>query len=882
MYSSKRKMSNRFFSISLDQPFLTTLARGVLQRFGDNPLALARVEILLPNRRSCRAFAEILLKISGKPSLILPRIHAIGDADEDEVIAAISKPRRLLLYADRIKNVARETSLAWAEKLCDLQDECSRYDVSLETLREIFPEDVAAHRETLLSLLSVILEEPLHTQEMARNILLLKKAESLKSAIHPVIAAGSLGTIPATANLLRTIAQLPQGYVILPAYDSECGEVTRTHPQYAFQKLALTPSSIAWAEEQSPTKSKSFIRHWMQTDFKPQKLTNAPNIAIIEAETDFEEAAAIAIGLREALETPNKTAMLVTPDRKIARHVAAHLRKWDVVVDDSAGQPLSHTPLGSLFIRILDAALNPHSGIALLPMLKHPLCRFSREDARTLELERFRQNKKPKGDFFDTVIESLKPLSLLLNPNKNLPLAQLLSAHKTVLEDISGNTPRPESQATSDALNELLEAAEGIIIKPKEYPHLYKQLLAYYTYRPAFGTHPRIQILSPIEARLLSADRVIIANLNDTAWPNSPSQDWLGTYVRTQLGLPQHEDAISHAAHDFIQHMGAKEIILTRAKYVSGKPENAHPWLIRLKAIHTPKPSPYLAWVKEVFAAQSALESPAPCPPLFVRPTTLSATDIADLMQQPYRHYAKKILQLLPLEKLQNDTAQKEVGSAIHKALEDFLLLYPSGNLPELLQKYIRPVLNSAAEWALWQPRIAPLTKQFLEWDAAERKRFSNILPEISGSAEMKIGETTLTIKAKADRIAANDTQANITDYKTGTIPDNKDIDSGKSPQLLVEKWIIQQGGYNAPLSLAQSPKEISANYWLLRSHEERAKQQEIKPEALENVENELTALLELFYQTNAAYAAMPLNYKHISDPYTHLARIEEVFFNTK
>ncbi len=869
------------FNIPIGQPFLPTLARGLLERFGDNPLGLARVEVLLPNRRSCRAFAETLVKESGKPSLLLPRISAIGDADEEDISPAITHVRRLLLYSKKI-DVPQEAALAWAKKLCTLQDECTRYGVSLESIKNIFPEDVAAHRDTLLSLLSIIMAEPLTTSEMARNQLLEAKAQKLKSATHPVIAAGSLGTIPATANLLKTIAQLPQGFVVLPALDSECGEVSATHPQYGLQRLALTPSPLPWGEGQSTEKIEGFVRHWMQTDFKPQPISAPSNITLIEADTDFEEAASIAIVLRETLETANKTAMLVTPDRNLARQVSSLLRKWEIVVDDSAGIPLSHTPLGSLLMRILDAALAPNSGIALLPMLKHPLCRFSRDDARALELSSFRKNRKPRGDFFDEVKAGLAPLSSLLTHQKELSLEQLLQAHIDILTDISGEVSRPESQAMSNALQELLDASKDISIAPSHYTNTLTTLLAQYTYRTAFGTHPRLNILSPMEARLLSSDRVIVANLNDSAWPNPPAEDWLGKRVRAQLGLPQHEEAIGHAAHDFIQWIGAPELFLTRAKYVGGKPQNAHPWLIRLQAIYTPKPSPHLTWTKEVVMPQSALDAPAPCPPISARPTTLSATDIADLMQQPYRYYAKKILQLTPLEALQNETAQKEIGSAIHKALEEFLLLHPSGNLLELLQKYIRPVLQSPTEWALWQPRIAPLAKQFLEWDLAERERFQNILPEINGSAEIQIGDVVLTLKAKADRIAINADEAVITDYKTGAIPDSTEIKTGQQPQLLVEKWIAANGGYDTPLSAAHTPQNIAAQYWLLQSNKNRAEQFSVKPDAMANIENELAALLQIFYEAESPYSVIPVNYRHISDSYTHLARVEEVFFNAK
>ena len=64
----------------------------------------------------------------------------------------------------------------------------------------------------------------------------------------------------------------------------------------------------------------------------------------IEAANAEEEALAIAVALREAVETPDKTAALVTPDRALARRVLAALERWNVAADDSGGDALRRHP----------------------------------------------------------------------------------------------------------------------------------------------------------------------------------------------------------------------------------------------------------------------------------------------------------------------------------------------------------------------------------------------------------------------------------------------------------------------------------------------------------------------------------------------------------
>src|SRR5262249_1539303 len=62
---------------------------------------------------------------------------------------------------------------------------------------------------------------------------------------HPVIAAGSTGTQPATRELLAVVAKLPEGCVVLPGLDQVLDEVgwaaiDPTHPQAGLRELLQT------------------------------------------------------------------------------------------------------------------------------------------------------------------------------------------------------------------------------------------------------------------------------------------------------------------------------------------------------------------------------------------------------------------------------------------------------------------------------------------------------------------------------------------------------------------------------------------------------------------------------------------------------------------
>src|SRR6185312_10585175 len=102
-------------------------------------------------------------------------------------------------------------------------------------------------------------------------------------------------------------------------------------------------------------------------------------MAMIEAANADDEALAIAVALREAVQN-DKTAALVTPDRALARRVNAALRRWNIEAEDSGGDALAETPAG-IFARLAaEAALGGLAPVALLALLKHLLLRLGLRD----------------------------------------------------------------------------------------------------------------------------------------------------------------------------------------------------------------------------------------------------------------------------------------------------------------------------------------------------------------------------------------------------------------------------------------------------------------------------------------------------------------------
>jgi ATP-dependent helicase/nuclease subunit B len=449
----------RVFTIPASAPFVPTLIEALLDGrlvpgfpAGRNPLALAGATLYLPTRRACRLARDRFLDVTGTTAAILPRIIAVGDVDEDEIafaqaatgaIAAdaLDLPdalggleRRLLLaqlvlqWAAAIEPddaraaplVANNpaSALALADDLARLMDDMTTRQVGWEKLDGLVPDNLDEYWQLTLRFLKIAREQwpkilAAHGKiEPAARRDALIKAEAARLAAKtdgPVIAAGSTGSMPATAALIATIAKLPQGAVVLPGLDTDLDADTweliagraeariapaAGHPQFAMQALlkqigiardAVEPLAPPAAYGRERLVSEAFrpaatTELWRarlaDTTFAAHASSALERLAFVEAANAEEEALAIAVALREAVTEAGTTAALVTPDRALGRRVLAALARWKIAVDDSGGDALPDTPAGVFARLAAEAALGGLAPVGLLALLKHPMFRL--------------------------------------------------------------------------------------------------------------------------------------------------------------------------------------------------------------------------------------------------------------------------------------------------------------------------------------------------------------------------------------------------------------------------------------------------------------------------------------------------------------------------
>ena len=1058
----------RIYTIPPSQPFLLTLAKALLDGSlptpggkPRGPLELSGITLLLPTRRATRALQDAFLAAGSSRALLLPRIRPIAEGEEDltllsglaglssisaaelEIPASVSELERRLVLTQLVMQwsaVMRRADHSdddppdgqpvlaagadtpaqaanLARELARLVDMVETENVSLTGLEGIVDDEFSAHWQQTLTFLKIVTQWwPAHLAESGklspmdrRNQLIMAEARRLNETkpTSPMIVAGVTGSIPATVELMRAVASLDQGAIVLPGVDLDLDEASwqaitsggsdgrphSEHPQFGLKTLLdrlgvdrkeitllsnIAPASGLAVREKlvseamRPSSTTAGWHTFAANANKPSYIEAVDGLTLIEAASAQDEAETVALIMREVAQTPGKTAALVSPDRLLARRVAIRLEAWGIRVDDSAGRPFAKTVPGTVLDLAIEAISTGFAPGPTIALLKHPLVRLQlppfeiRRAARAIELAAFRGPYLGQGttgiraalesaerdcldgdeaksqrraravrrlfpedwqgahDLLNRLELAVAPLVALFDTRDRLPLATFAQAHATVAENLCTEPiPAPtQDAAIAEPADEpaaipspLWQGEAGLAAKTlfeallqpdliapdvaaKDYPDLYRALIATENVRPRIPVHPRLSIWGPFEARLQQCDVLILGSLNDGTWPESADPGpWINRPMRAALKLPAPEEKIGYAAHDFTQLIAGERVYLTRAEKIDGVPTVPSRWLMRLEALLASMGlkahlrasrhdgATYLAWarLRDQPSHRTPVKRPAPCPPVDIRPRKLSVSAIETWIANPYAIYASRILKLeaLPLIGTEPDSAIR--GAIIHEALSRFTKAHPN-TLPNDIEAQLLGHANAVLqEWtghprvaAFWLPRFERFARWFAQTEPARRSDGSRTVAEIKGSTVIGSLDAPFTLTARADRIDIANGTAIITDYKTGNPPSTKQVEQQTSPQLSLEAAIAIAGGFDGV------PHEVSGLRYIRASGGEPAGVETLvaKANSGDLAAQTITGLnrhIADFDRQSTPYAvARREGFRYDFDEFAHLARVAE------
>lgn len=975
----------RWFSIPAHRSFLDDLAAGLLTALPD-PEALAGAVVFTPTRRGARALAEAFVAAAGGRAVLLPQIRAIGDLDEGEppfepgdlsldVPPAIDSLRRrfelarlVSSRADLGRHLDAAGALEMADALGRFLDSLQIEEISdpADRIDGLVDLDMAEHWRDSADVLRVALEAwPARLAEMGlvdvtwRRVRLLRALAEQWTAHppeHPLIAAGSTGTAPATADLLKVIAGCPRGAVVLPGLDEGLADdawdrIDDQHPQAAMKRLLIRAGIaragvIPWRPDADS--AGRWRRRLINEALRPAEATKdwlkvlenlrregeaagvdplaegMKGLSLVTARQEEEAADACALLLRETLETPGRTAALVTPDLALARRVSARLAQFGVAADSSAGEPLAGFPVAVLLRLVTDWAVDPLSPVLMLAILKHPLVSLGREpETRTpliaaLETPKNNDNGRLRGArAADREILRMRIADL---PGPAALVDDLFAALDQVAAPFGEDGALVDIAARGlvEALEALGgqavwsgadgEAAAGLLAgliahgdalppaSPRAFADLISVLLDGETLRAVGTPHPRLRILGALEARLLRADRLVLAGLEDGIWPRgAPIDPFLSRPMRERLGLPSPERRLGLTAHDFAQAACAPEVILVHSQRREGAPAVESRWLWRLRTlargakVALPTRPELLDWARALDApgAYAPVSRPAPKPPVDQRPGQYAVTRIEALTRDPYSVWARDILRLFPLDRPDEPVESRARGTAIHRAFEDFAEAWKDGEPEEAAALFERLYLDSLVKQGLPRPMLArerALAREAARWavdlERSRRADGRSVHVEQSGELRVTVEGREIVLTAKADRIEITpEGFGHVLDFKTGGAPSKKQIDTGFSPQLTLTMAILQCGGFKGLKAYAGDLAYLKVTGRSPPGEEIiRKSAGEESEEAAARAYKGLLRLLTLYQDPKRGYLSRtaPQFVKAYAGDYDHLARVFE------
>ena len=757
---------------------------------------------------------------------------------------------------------------------------------------ELGPE-LSDHWHRALDLFGIVIDRwPAELRRMgaldgaARRATMLKRLARQWRNTPPsgfVCAAGITDPAPAVAGLLRRVSELKDGLVVFQDLaldmpqaewdalgphqpDPATGLTVRsieTHPQYQMKLLlarmragrtdvrhwpSASDNDVSLARGRAVANAfapADFTGKWTTLDVEERRLTG---ICALELPTAADEAQAIALALRQALETEGKTAALVTPDRRLAERVAAHCARWGIEIDDSAGRPLATRAPGTLLSVLAEAAAQDFAPLALLALLKHPLVQSGArrtqwlDGVRVLDLALRGPRPAPGLDGIDAQLLNgdergvdirasawavwpgmrnlLEPIAACFGRGSQ-PLATMITTLRETAHALCGDAlwSGPAGRAAAELLADLEmhaalgpQRADSTSVAP-----LLRALMDEVAVRPPQGGHPRLAIFGLIEARLQTADLLVLGGLNEGTWPALAVPDpWLAPRIRAALGLPGLERNIGTFAHDFCTALGASEVLITRARRDGRSPTLASRFWLRLEALAGDR----LARVPELGRWAEAIDNPnayepaprpKPAPHVEDRPRRISVTEVDRLKADPFAFYARRMLDLSPIDPVDAEPSPAWRGNQVHAVLEQWFI--EDGAAPEMLRPRAEVLLKDIRTHpmvrALWGPRLI----EAIDWVAEEvsKRAGERTILAVEGRGVLELAGVELS--GRFDRIDRlnNGGGLIVIDYKTGQPPSTAAVREGFSLQLGLLGLIAERGKF-----AGVSGRATGFEYWSL------------------------------------------------------------------
>lgn len=670
----------------------------------------------------------------------------------------------------------------------------------------------------------------------------------------------------------------------------------------------------------------------------------ANKLTIIETKNEEEEARSIALLLREKLETPKQTAGLISNNNNLIQRVLNELNKWNIISNDYLGTPLKDSLHAKFFLLVANLLKDNFEANSLLALLHHPFCTIKQKRSaiikktKLLDLYILRQFFYTRGlkqyldiiknlnnSYAQVMLQSLlndistefQPfIQLKRQPYSKINFNELLRVHIQIAENLAFEKDAHQStlwthregKELSLLLANLLEDSKDFIpVSLAEYLGIIESMIFDVNIHAIYNKHPRIHIYGQMQSNLIHHDLLIISNMNEGSMPATlPVNPWGNKEIMKKLGFTDKDHLIGLKSNIFCQYLGNKEIVFTRSNKEEGRVTNPSRWLLKIKTMlkfyyktDTPniaimnKKSYIYTLAERLYIPKQFTPIPNIIPSYLVAtkalPNRISATSLEKLIKNPYLFFVSQVLKLKPLNPVASNTEHLEIGTKVHKILEDYFQKIQQYKLLPLKEQQEKIANITEKEFRDWQnnimfstfklPVIQHNIQKLLEKQHEDIKQIQTSYLELEGNIPITTPTTNLTITGRADRIDLSFNTAYIYDYKTSS----KLALKNHHKQLLILAYILQQQGFANIINITNIDN-IQTNYiYIPKKFNETI---DTSNNLIKDLANDLPSFFEeLIELLNKYYSKNPMPFcfevtdkeNTITDEEKHFMRFEEL-----
>ena len=716
----------------------------------------SRVLIFLPSRRAIRSAERMIVEKIGY-AVILPNLIPLGegaDAEEEIYTDTISNRERIIILSRllsvdaNVKNIA--TALPLARDFIRMQDYMENEGVKITNVdwTAIIDDKYATHFQNKARILDILKQLPddRSTTTQKRNADIRAWKNHLDK-YDCVIVCGSTASVPATADLMEYVANLPNGKIILSGKISgtEKDFVLDTNPyhnEYLFlQRLGLSADDVQTIDV---GESAIGIMNLAFGNTGARSNEKLDNCKLIECVRESEEAK-VATHIAQSAVKENKSVLIITPDAAANQRIKSEMMRNNIDADFSSGLSGTMTNLGRALLNLFDDWIENNNG----------------------EYEKlYAQSNYNLFDMLVAFVDSgngynFQP-GFTIENESDIPIWNAIKETADILQanDIVLNI--------FDARSFVSDAIGSVSIRPNK------------------NEDCKVCILGTIESRMQTADVIILTGLNEGMFPGLGYENaWLPRDIAKKIGLPSPNRKVALMALDFMNLSCGKTVYWLRSKQSGGTLTTESRFLSRVRVTvgDIENDNDVLISVRaEDDVPYNPLDYSAPKPP--IDKSDVFVTELELLIHNPYAFYVKHILRLRKKDDYWVLPDARNFGILVHDVIENAKDFNAQKLIDEMDARAKQVLPDNSILFYFWHKRfceIAPFVENFFKDKSIKYKEVLGFV-NIAGR----------NVRARADIIW----DGVVMDIKTGAAPTKKQLTDGTMPQLPLEAFMMQNDGF--------------------------------------------------------------------------------------